>query len=271
MSRTKASHELAISHIVLATQEAQKGNAFRAKSHVSQAKKFADTHVNGLKMVGMHDEANKYLKAFQDHVKRVETLLNTKAAKKSECSEDHSLVKTCTKCGYMNKSDDLDKIEPKMQIKSPGQDPRYKYKAIHELSSEDQARAYHKFQNKEMGRYLYPVDESGTLVHGTRAPMPKDKIIAPKPLSAEYQQLKPHHLRDSAVRINAPGHPAHGKLGIVQGSNPMQGGKIEVKMGTGSSQVAHFHPDQVQPSRPTNKIEKALVAYWSIQKALLKA
>jgi hypothetical protein len=90
-------------------------------------------------------------------------------------------------------------------------------------------------------------------------------------LSSEYQQLKPHHLRDSAVRINAPGHPSHGKLGIVQGANPMQGGKIEVKMGTGSSQVAHFHPDQVQPSRPTNKIEKALVAYWSIQKALLKA
>lgn len=272
MAKEKTPHQLAISHVVLATNEAQKGNKNQTKKHLDQAKVHVDIHVRGLRMVGQSQEADNYTKAFQSHVNRInKILLNSTKKSDLECSEDHSIVKTCAKCGYMNKNE-LEKIElPKQKIKTPGQDPRYKYKPIHELSGEDQAIAYHKFQSKEMGQYLYPVDEAGALVHAARSPLPKEKVVTPKPLSAEYQQLKPHHLKDSAVRISAPGHPMHGKLGIVQGANPMMGGKIQVKMGTSGAQVMHFAPDQVQPSRPVNKIEKALVAYWSIQKALFKA
>lgn len=266
---SKSPHEMAMNHIILATSEAEKGNHKRVQGHLNHAKGYAESHCRALRMMGQHDESNKYMTAFQNHMKRIQSvLISSKKKNDLTCSEDHSLVKTCTKCGYMNKS--LEKIEPKQQIKVPGQDPRYKYKAIHELSSADQASAYHKFQNKQMGQYLYPVDEKGGLVHASRAPMPKDKVSTPKPLSSEYNKLQPHHLRDSSVRINAPGHPMHGKLGIVQGADPSKGGKVTVRVGTGGAEVMHFDPEQVGPSRPINKIEKALVAYWGIQKALLK-
>jgi hypothetical protein len=83
--------------------------------------------------------------------------------------------------------------------------------------------------------------------------------------------LGPHHQRDAAVRINSPGHTMHGKLGIVEGVNPSIGkNKIAVRMGPTAAHIRHFYPEQLDPSQPVSKIEKALVAYWSIQKALLK-
>lgn len=263
-------HQMAVSHIVLAQHEVDKGNHSVARQHLRKAQAFAESHSRVLKTMGQHDESKKYMDAFQEHVSRINSLMSRKA-KKSECSEDHQKMDVC-KCGYMRKSEPMEKIEPKQPIKSPGQDPRYHYKPIHELSDADQAAAYHKFSGKDIARYMYPVDkETGALVHASRAPLPADKPMVPRPLSADYQKLGPHHQRDSSIRINAPGHPMHGKLGVVAGANPAMGGKIAVKMGTSAASIMHFDPEQVKPSQPAGKIEKALVAYWGIQKALLKA
>jgi len=261
----KSPHEMAISHIILATHEAEKGNAKRVDAHIGHAKNYADAHASALKMMGRGDEANRYQAAFSDHLRRIDSILKNKK-RKSEglaCSEDHEMVKTCTKCGYMNKAE-------KWEVSGPKKDRRYKYKAIHELSPEHQASAWHKFQGKEMGRHLYPVDEEGNLVHAARVPMPANELKAPKPLSSEYNVLEPHHRIGSAVRIKEEGHPSHGKLGIVRGVNPSLGGKITVQVGSSSSEMMHLDPKSLAPSQATNKVEKALVAYWGIQKALLK-
>lgn len=288
-------HETAIEHIVHATREADKGDGPQAEHHISESKQHAQHHAKLLKMRGLHKDADMYLKSHESHCSRITALLNRRIQKtdeaSSKCVKDHSGMEKGQQCncGYMMKSEDLEKafntpfvpssparkeynqtssLKP-MQMTKPGQDPRYSYKKIHELSPADQEKAQQSYPHLKtnMGRYLFPTDsKTGELAHARVAPYEGSSA----PAASNYSELKPEHTKGTAVRINAPGHEQHGKLGIMQGKHPSYGNKVGVKMGPSEFHTIYVEPHHVQLSNPKNKIEKALVTLNTIQKAFMK-
>lgn len=142
----------------------------------------------------------------------------------------------------------------------PGMDPRYKYKAFGSLTDQEKLAASHAFGERDMHDHLYPVDESGALVHGTRWRAPAQVMARMKsapqagsktPVGATgAPKIPPQHKRGAAVKINAPGHPLHGQFGIVELPNPSMPNKISVRVRQrGIYQNAYVDPHQVSLSR----------------------
>lgn len=265
----RSCHELAISHIVDASRHASEGRHDESAYHIKAAETHAKMHHENLKAMGRGDEAKEYLSGISDHINRIQNLRG-KIKKSEKCEEDHKkLKKQCNSCGYMVKV--IKKAESPFSLErrksgKPKQDSRYDYKPIHELHPHDQQLAQQKFGGKDIGSHEYPVDkQTGRLVHGTRAPFGGK---APQAARANYKQIKPEHKPGTPVRIT--GHQLEGKLGIVGASHPLMSGKIAVQIGPSEHHKVYVEPHQVKLSRPTGKVEKALVTLHNIKKVFMK-
>lgn len=284
-------HEMAIEHIVLAHHCANEGKEHEMTSHWQEALSSAGHYMRVLKLQGKHQEAKDYIQGVEHHGERIRTLLGRRM-QKVECTHDHSkLAKevACTGCGYMNKSEAIEKadrpmtsasparkemnskgaLDTKMHLTKPKQDPRYNYKKIHELHPEDQQHAQNKYSNdvkQNQGRYLYPVDkQSGRLAHAAVAPYEGTHHPV-----ASTNQLKPEHTKGASVRINSAGHEHHGKLGIMRGAHPDIPGKVGVQVGPHAAHTVYVQPHEVHVSNPKTKVEKALISLNNIRKAFMK-
>jgi hypothetical protein len=142
------------------------------------------------------------------------------------------------------------KIATKVAVdRQPGKDPRYNYKPFHELSHDDQVKATHAFQAKDLGHHHYPVDkETGEFVHGAT----RWRQAAPQAKPVDHNVLvAPEHRAGASVRINAEGSPHHGKLGMVKMPHPNFPGKVPVQVGLKDHEMEYFNPDQVKLNKST--------------------
>lgn len=274
-------HKTAMSHIVEATNRASEGRHDEAEYHLESARTWSEIRHEQIKSSGQHDYARHYKEAVNTHIARVRGYKNLKRSE-PKCDKDHSkLTKQCD-CGYMNKSDSLEKgflpptgtppvgnimrprVSSALKVGKSKKDTRYDYKSVTELHPHDQSLAQEKW-GKGTGQYEYPVDkQSGRLVHSTRVETSK----TPQALGSRKELLQQHRPGQS-VRIQ--GHQTHsGRLGIVRPSHPEFSDKIAVQVGPSDHHKIYVEPHQVKLSKASTQIEKALVTVCNIRKVFMK-
>ena len=248
-----------ILNIVRAHNALRSGHLDRAEAFRNQAKEHLDNHVK-LWSHGADEEKINFPKEMAPYFEKLDSLISeaknkteiNQAPKKSFFSklfgkndQDH-LEESLEKITPANFNSNIN-INDKVKVdRQPGKDSRYNYKPFNELKHEDQIRATHAFQNKNMTGHHYPVDkETGSFVHGaTRWLQPKS---APQATPADQKVLiDPEHRVGASVRINAEGSPHHGKLGVVKLPSPYFKGKIAVQVGIKDHQTEYFEPSQVK-------------------------
>jgi hypothetical protein len=79
----KSLHEQAIECIIQATDAAVKNEQEQVKMHTRQAKMFAELTARKMRAMGMHRQADDYLKALSEHIKRVWVIAQRKQSEKS--------------------------------------------------------------------------------------------------------------------------------------------------------------------------------------------
>ena len=259
-------------HIVHAHDHAKAGYIPQAEDHQKKALSYFDKHKKGLEAIGhtqtaasFHDEMTPY---FDKLDKIISEAKKTSEAKKPPLSRflsrlrrsevDNMTEEELEKAIMAIPGTKPAKIATKVEVdRQPGRDPRYNYKPFHDLSHEDQVKATHAFQDRDMGNHHYPVDkQTGEFVHGaTRWLQPKSAPQATP--SSQGVVVAPEHRAGASVRINSEGSPHHGKLGIVKMPNPHFPGKVPVQVGIKDHQVEYFEPGQVKLNK-SEEIEPIL-------------
>lgn len=305
---TKSLHEQAIESLIQATNAADKNEQDRVKMHVQQAKMFAELTARKMRAMGMHRQADEYVKHLNEHINRVwviaqrrhsddrqgliqkakDTRLKMrKAADACKCDTK----KAACKCGYMDKDmKDVKKglinpyvgesparreymqtgtVKPTWGLGSVKPDPKHHYKMIHDLTPAQQDEIQQKFPQGDHARYAYPVHkDSGELAHAQRIALAPGQVVQAQ--RAALKEIKPEHKKGAFVQIHAPGNAVHGKKGVVHGPNPNVPGKIKVQIGHTEHHSVYVEPHQVRISRPMTKIEKAIQTVFNIRKVFMK-
>jgi len=270
----KDCHGTAIDHLVAAMGHARQGNDQKADEHIKKARNFATANASMLRAQGQHDEAKRYMQGFDFHegvVRNLSAEKNTtkKAEKKGDIAKSEP-KKDASPRQSPSAGQSQVKGNPSQKIGHVQESSEFNYKMIGELHPEDQMRAQRFFNNKDVGRFKYPVDKmSGRIVHGQRVPM-GDKDGPTDPSKTSYPEI-PSHLRDgAAVRFHLPGTALHGRLGVVGSMSPFHPDKVSVQYGHKNTDRVYVHPSSLKSSKPSTKIEKALVTLTNIRKAFLK-
>lgn len=162
------------------------------------------------------------------------------------------------------------KVKPTWEVGTVKADPKLAYKMLHELKSDQQDQVQQKYPQGSHSRYAYPVHrETGELAHGQRIPLPPGMAVRAQ--SAAFKELKPEHRTGAFVQINAPGHAAHGRKGIVMAPNPNLPGKVGVQVGATKAHALYVDPHQVKVSKASSRVEKAMQTLFNIQKVFMKS
>jgi hypothetical protein len=259
--------DLARAHLAMARRNMFLGNHSAAEHDLGTSKIHAERHFRKLAGQGFHQEAEAQRKAHDGLVRHIQSLkgvVKTESAPTMTKIAPSSTGESPARREMMSTGH----LSDKAKVQAPGQDPRYAYKPIHELSHEDQIQAHHQYQSRDMARHSYPVDPKGNLVVGRRAPIASGDIPSPK--ASSYQRPKSEHREGSSVRVHAPGSPYHGKLGVVRLPHPGLPDKVPVQVGHRAHEIVYVSHDQVKPSRPSTKMEKAMINYLNIRKMLVR-
>lgn len=244
-------------HIIHAHDHAKAGYIPEAEDHRNKAHAHLNQYVSALNEAGYPENAKKFASDIHPYLEKLDQIIdhaksqNTKPQKKAKFFDflrrselENMTEEELEKALEMIPGTKPSKITTKVAAdRQPGKDSRYNYKPFHELSHEDQIKATHAFQDKDMGGHHYPVDkETGSFVHGaTRWLQPKS---AARPTDTKGL-VAPEHRNGAYVRINAEGSPFHGKTGIVKMPHPNFPGKVPVQVGLKDHQVEYFSPHQV--------------------------
>jgi hypothetical protein len=274
---TKSLHEQAIEAIIQATDAATRNEQGRVKMLTQQAQMFAELIARKMKAMGMHRQAEEYLKALTDHINRVWVI-----SERIHANETRELVNKARKAIYRMRKAGEDCKKCKKTVQKDGScscgmldksetspHNKHDYKMMHELSAKHQKDIQKKYPQGDHSRYAYPIHkDSGDLVQGPRMPLPPGQALRARAHS--FDQLKPEHRRGSFVQIEAPGHASHGKKGVVLGPNPHLPNKIGVQIGPSEHHSIWVEPREVKISRAITKVEKAIQTLFNIRKAFLK-
>lgn len=270
-------HGMAAEHLSMAMHHASLGRKKEAEDNLATSKAFAETHSRDMIRSGDADAADKYLQGHSEISGHIRSVLQRKleeeakdptpqgirmVTKKSEAEGD--LKKDFGSGSGPKKPYSSNILSTKMVAGKPmRENPRYSYKRLSELHPDDQKSVQTKFSGKDMDKYKYAVSkETGRVEHVGRVAHNSPPSAAPS-----AGMIPQHHKEGSGVRIAAEGHPSHGKLGVVRNPSPYFPGKVAVQVGPTEHHVIHMDPHQIKPSKPTTKIEKALVALCSLRKA----
>lgn len=174
MPKTKYS-EAAIEGLINASRAMRAGKVKEAEKHFSDADSAIGQHVEYLKSIGDHLEANHAQKTYN-------------AQKKTMMSAHKFNVKSVGNKRTKKSEADLNEVARGIFLKAEkdsttvklGQsaNPRYEYKGLHELHPEDRKRVLGRsghqtmYAGKEHHKFLYPTDNSGRLVHSSRIAAP---------------------------------------------------------------------------------------------------
>ena len=246
-------------HIVHAHDYAKAGFHKEAEEHRQKAHEHFDRHIADMRSIGWNTYADNFHAEIKPYLEKLDTLVSD-AKNASEAKPKKSKMLSLLRRSELENmtEEELEKallvtipgtkpakIATKVAAdRQPGKDSRYDYKPFHELSHDDQVKATHAFQDRDMGNHHYPVDkETGSFVHGaTRWLQPAS---APKQAVNTKGLVAPEHRNGAYVKINAEGSPYHGKAGIVKMPHPNFPGKIPVQVGLKDHQVEYFSPHQV--------------------------
>lgn len=276
MSRhTKTFHsEMAIQHLINASRAARRGDAKEASSYFEEADKSIEQHVNYLRSIGNHDEAEHAQKTYAKQKKimlsahkfNVKSVKNIKA-KKSDFDESGE--------GQFKKVSEGIFLKAETVKLGQSGNPRYEYKGLHELNPEDRQRVLGRAGNrpmypgKEHHKFLYPTDSSGSLVHSGRVAAPASHDFAAAHASMQESEFKGKKLSEGqGVRMNQPGHELHGKLGVVQPPHPSFPDKIHVMFQGGRREFLDH--SMVNTSKPGEQVKKAKSTVIDIRSRLDK-
>ena len=268
MLKTKYS-EAAIDSLIVASRAMRAGNQAEAEKHFSNADSAIAQHVDYLKSIGEHREADHAKKTYEAQKKTMMSAhkfniktLGGKKAKKSD-SDLNEIAK-----GVFLKAD---KISTTMKLGQSG-NPRYEYKGLHELHPEDRQRVLGRSGNpamyagKEHHKFLYPTDSSGRLVHSSRIAAPGHHDFSAAKAAMDESEFKGHKYSEGqGVRVDLPGHELHGKLGMVQTPHPAFPDKVGVLFAGGRKEF--MDSSAVRPSSQPS-VDKAKATVIDIRSRL---
>lgn len=238
--KTKYS-EAAVQSLIEASREARSGNMKAADSHFQKADSAMKEHVNYLKSLGNHKEAD-YSKKMYEAQKRVMMeahQFNVKSVKRKTKKSEADQINEIGKGIFLK----AENISTKMKL-GQSKNPRYQYKGFHELHPEDRQRILGMSGNPSMypgmdhHKYVYPTDQSGRLVHSQRVMAPEGHDVAAAHAAMQESAPKGSKFTEGqGIRVDSPGHELHGKLGIVQMPHPSYPNKISVLFSGGRKEL----------------------------------
>ncbi len=271
-------------HIARSARHLSVGNLSDAQTHLEAAHASAGLHLKDLTMNDRHDEAAAFSKRVTPYFEKLDSIIKSKSSIKKSFGAGVPMSSASAARKEFNATGSL---SPMKVNRNPGQDPRYGYKAFHELSRKDQERATHAFGGKDMESHFYPTDKnSGEFVHGTRwkqpgtapkannqgpamnIPSPQAGSLQSAPKATEHFPpvstssasgvVPPEQMPGSGVRIHSPGTQNHERLGIVQRPNPNMPGKVPIQIrGKERFETVFVEPHEVRLSRPGSPVTKS--------------
>jgi hypothetical protein len=250
-------HRRAIRSVVQATEAAAAGNRTAAEEHLKSAQTWSQANAEHIaKAGGDANGAQAYLNSAEVHFDRIRSLLGRKLAKSTP------QLKGPAASAFQGRM--RGEGSPAAVVGRTRPQAGYDYKKLHELSSEDQTLAHHKFASKDMAAHQYPVDkETGRLAHAGRSLLPQ---IA-KPEAGSYPQLAatPKIRAGMGVDIHPSSGLRHG-FGVVEGPSVHAPGHMSVRVGP--SQFVIAREEHLTPRATKGRVEKALKVISDIRKRL---
>jgi hypothetical protein len=251
----------AMLHILHSHDHAKAGLIPEAEHHRKKAQQHYDAHHKALSEAEYPETAQKFADEMAPYFEKLDSVIEqakaAKPPKKSVLSRvfgkseiDNMTDEELEKALIIIPGTKPAKVSTKVEVdRQPGKDPRYDYKPFHELGHDDQIKATHAFQDKDMGSHHYPVEkDGGAFVHGAT----RWKQITPQATPEDHKVLvAPEHRAGAYVRINAEGTPHHSKVGIVRMPHPNFPGKVPVQVGIKDHEVEYFEPHEVKLNKST--------------------
>jgi hypothetical protein len=241
----------ALVHMVHAHDHAKAGLIHNASQHRQKAQDHFSDHVKELTQQNKHDEVNSLTDQMKSYFDKIDQMIGSAQKNKKKKffkSENKDLEKAIT---VSVPGTPAKRYKTKEAVdRQPGKDSRYDYKPFHQLSHEDQVSATHAFQGRDMTNHHYPVDrKTGKFENGATRWLQSSKAPTATP-EDQGSVVAPEHRNGASVRINAEGHPLHGKLGMVKLPNPNMKGKIAVQVGPKDHEMEYLEPHQVKLNQP---------------------
>lgn len=252
-------------HLLRAIKWAELGRHHEAHSYAQRARQHAEAHRQDLSSREQHSEIEHFDSTVNPLFVHLERLLS---------SIPKGLKKSLKPSLQVQNEKDFQTV-----VQYPGRDPRYDYKAFHEMNTEEQTAALNAFRHSKdpVADYHYAFDQvTGQLVHGQRWLRPSEaKNRQGKPKVMPNKNPLPQHMPGATVTISSPGHTFHGHSAEVQRPNPQMPGKIRVKVKnrqTNRVEDAYVLPHEVGLTSPdVKKNEEGIVAKSKAALEILKA